>query len=900
MLSSSSMLPAVEPLHFETRELITRDGDKSLIRIQGINVTLEMGDLDPSSDLVVYSDVVTIRDTLAFPGRKVKIVARSIVGDANASIDVSGDPPANDRVIKPDPQVTAGASGTNGRNGAAGSPPGRIELFAKVVSGRLALIARGGAGVNGQPGGDGRNGADAGDDNRRFCDDQSLKLDGRDGKAGGRGGDGGFGGSGADGGVVRVFTLRSPDAGTVTPSVTGGSGGVGGVGGSGGSGGLPGKGPMPGRIVHHGGRGEKPDTCEDDPNIRKSGIAGNAGAPGQSFDNMRGRDGSDGDHEIKTLTAGVRGFDLLFPQILLELHAAELAYLNNDLTTAQELLTWLAFAMDNMAGLADDASAISSSEQTSTRQRVDKLLAQIIAGVDYFGNPYDFVPLVGQKSFAELLQTLLATATALELAFDMFTNKAAGVDDRLHALDDSRRATKDVLDGLLAEQKDLGDRADGLNRLITELGNDLEHQRAALLGLGTEFENAVKTHGNGCSLADCIVFASAVVAVATGTAAALGAVTAQVGDLVSHAETYARIVHNVEIVENNVTKITAALNKLHQLQSTPEVDPNALKIGMTLSDFDAVLQPYLDMNEAAQYRDAMHLFTSTAQTFNAKLVEFTGITTRLSQLVNLLQQKNGELERLSAQRTASVDPDAAAFASFVQTMLITAKAGIIRAIYSRQRAFMYWSLDETAFRAIGDFRVVELKVAASTIEERILAISANVGRGVENLPTRSVVLTRDDLRDAFTVFASTNVLRFSISPHHPAFIGQALTKVRAVKLTIVGLKASPSAGTRPAEAVVNLVHRGDTRIRNVDGRWHHFAHAPRVTLAYVPLDSGVSIVESLEGESEVDGSFLRLSPFAVWTIELRPEDNRNVDISGVTMIRLDFSTEAVPVNAAAS
>jgi hypothetical protein len=898
MPSQPDALPTVEPLQFETRERIAAaDGAASFLRIQGLNVVLAKNDLDPASDLVVYADTVTIADALAFPGQFVKIVARRIVGGAEASIDVSGAAPDNTSIVKPDPQVSPGADGTNGADGIMGNSAGEIQLFSRMISGPLSLIARGGDGRNGQPGGDARNGADAGDDNRTWCNDRSLALTGRDGQSGGNGGMGGYGGVGGNGGSLRIYAARALEPGTVTTVVSAGAGAVGGAGGSGGGGGRAGAGPMPGRVHVMRSREDTQEICVDEPGRRLIGTAGSPGRDGNGYNTIHARGGYDGNADIGALTAGTSGFDLLFPQVLLELHAAELAYLNREFAGAQEVLTWLAFALDAMTGLASDASVVAADELTAVRQRIDKLLAQIIAGIDYFGNPYDFVPLVSVLSFKTLLaQTLLPNAKTLEETFDTFSTTAKGTAARLKALDDARAAATAVLTALSAEQKELVKEADRLNAVITDLGNDLDHQRAALFGLGPIFENAVKSHGLGCTLSECIIFASAVIALASGTVAALGAVSHEIGDLVTHAETYARIVHNVEIVENSAPQISAALDTLRRLQSNPGVDPNALKIGMTIKDFDAAMEPYLEIPEALQYRDAMHLFTGTAQTLNAKLLEFTGVTTRLSQLADLLRQKKGELERLTTQRTLSVDPDTAAYASFVQTMLVSAKACIIRTIYWRQRAFMYWSLDETPFPAIGDFRVAELDTAASRIEDRIVAIAGSIGRGTENLPTREVVLTAAALPFAFDVFARTGILRFAIPTDHPAFIGQALTKVRAVALSIAGLRGVQSSASKPAEAVVELVHHGNTRIRDVDGEWHHFAHAPRPTLIYLPLESGTSIVESLEGDSEVDVTFLRLSPFAIWTIEVRPQENPALDLTGVTLMSLAFKTDAVALD----
>ncbi len=180
-----------------------------------------------------------------------------------------------------------GSDGADGAPGGAGEPgrTGGATKTAEITIGRLTgpltLLAAGGRGGNGGPGGSGGDGGDGGDAVQGFRSTAGPVGAGRPGR-GGRGGNGGDGGRGGNGGICsNVFvTLPEPMIGqlrVLTHPAPGGTGGVGGQAGCGGVSGQVGCDENGGRTADH------PAT------VAAAGTArapGNAGAPGRA-----GRDG---------------------------------------------------------------------------------------------------------------------------------------------------------------------------------------------------------------------------------------------------------------------------------------------------------------------------------------------------------------------------------------------------------------------------------------------------------------------------------------------------------------------------------------------------------------------------------------------------------------------------------
>jgi hypothetical protein len=178
--------------------------------IVAANYALDPNDLDPTLDLALYVDTLTIPgQTFSLPGRNITINARLITCVAGAALDTTG--AGFDTVVLPMVPPTApngsslGDAGKPGQAGGAtpatvakpGQNAGSVTVNADAMTGAIVIKAVGGngqKGQDGQNGGDGINGHD-GDD--AIIDRVQHDRDHPDGWAitpatpGGRGGDAG-------------------------------------------------------------------------------------------------------------------------------------------------------------------------------------------------------------------------------------------------------------------------------------------------------------------------------------------------------------------------------------------------------------------------------------------------------------------------------------------------------------------------------------------------------------------------------------------------------------------------------------------------------------------------------------------------------------------------------------
>ena len=112
--------------------------------------------LPPASHhVVIAADTVTVRGTLRYPSRDIRIFARQITFEPDAVIDVSGADPSFDLVghptgkdyapdVLPQQDFSAGAAGASGDSGSAGLPAGNITIVAETMIGSDGMVPRSG------------------------------------------------------------------------------------------------------------------------------------------------------------------------------------------------------------------------------------------------------------------------------------------------------------------------------------------------------------------------------------------------------------------------------------------------------------------------------------------------------------------------------------------------------------------------------------------------------------------------------------------------------------------------------------------------------------------------------------------------------------------------------------
>lgn len=866
----------------------------------GISVDLSQRAVVSTRDLVVYGDTVTIAEVLHLPGRRVFIHARRLVVAAGGGVDVSGkdgDKPSETAtgVLNPG---EAGPDGASGDDGAGG---GSVRILANDIDGTLTVRANGGRGGIGQAGGAGATGGVGPEGAQGNCHDGRSNPGGV-GQKGGTGGTGGRGGNGGAGGDAGTVTVRTVNIGARRPVVEvepgrGGPPGAHGPGGAGGPGGL-------GGIKYYYARGrprhEAPSECNPTDQRAPSGPPGDNGSQPPE-PSTEGRTGAPFTADpLSRIDLAALGAAASLPQLTLLLHFAEERYQNQDFKLCGPAFGWIeALSGDRAAGpqLTDTTwpgvFESKSEEWAALRQRVLTLLGQMHAGLDYYGLPPSYVPLVAADVYRDTAKRMLDTAASVEQAHEAYWRANASKQEKRRSLADAIRIASESA----TEQEAEAARADVdralLDREIRELGDTLLVQQQALQIADGRFRKAVSEQAGGCSLVDVLTFVAAVVALAAGVPGATAAIIAEAGKPVADKlspedKKNTNIVRFLKVTAANIQDMAKVYAELQKQLAV--LKGNQAKIGVEASDFEKQLEPFLKLDAAKKYRDLMRSYADTAKTRNQKAIDYTALEQkRLGHLAEA-QRRRAEVDRLNAAVvTETYDPQSVEAEAYMGCLLQQVKQDAVRVLHQERRALEYWALTPIPF-AVGTGKVAEIRVAEGKLQQQyVQALEARNRPDQQFKRVIAVTIAAAQYPRAFELFRRTGVLVFEIPLTHPAFQrGWSAITLRDVSLRL------PGVGTDDGIVSADLVHSGDARFYDPQRRVRQFSHRPRSTnLAYDwRTGEDVGVVENNLGK-EV-GTFAALSPFTTWRVRIAHDANRNIRLGAVNEVRLTFGGYYLP------
>lgn len=129
------------------------------------------------------------------------------------------------------------------------------------------------------------------------------------------------------------------------------------------------------------------------------------------------------------------------------------------------------------------------------------------------------------------------------------------------------------------------------------------------------------------------------------------------------------------------------------------------------------------------------------------------------------------------------------------------------------------------------------------------------------------------------------VLDVEVPRTSPDFRGKYDVRLLAVRFFAVGAETSDD------RLEVTLTHTGAEVFVDGSNRGARFTHHPvKVTFKYVLSDSTYKGPETTDGviSSDIDDVYARVGPFTRWRIEIRKENNRDLNLKPVTSAYLEF------------
>ena len=445
------------------------------------------------------------------------------------------------------------------------------------LKGELKLIANGGQGGRGENGGDGGKGKDGnkGVDYQFgiFFDDDPTP--GTDGSNGGRGGNAGASGDGGNGGDIIVGYVISANEHYITMENEAGKAGeqakpgMGAAGGKGGQGGWFFETETVRMYMTTSKRYYKSETRR-----AKDGIDGTNGKDGEykaaAADGRPGRCGmkNDGRPAPIEYTDFFGSFNvvhrsdasklLVFDQRLmgsleqksLALHKASIAYLASSeerLEEAAVLLSWLLKTMPNADWFEELRYAVLhevhdnevhrfedfksrmlevSLQWLALRNKAAILIAQLSQGLDYFGHPWNWVPLMPFDRYLELGGNLITAAQQAEDLYKDYLNVQGNQDSQVRVIKDALAQSSDKAAEMEKRRELLVKERNELKHYIDAMLKDVNSKGEELQTKATAFVEALKNELRVESLKITVDIVVTCVALATGVAPVVGALRA--------------------------------------------------------------------------------------------------------------------------------------------------------------------------------------------------------------------------------------------------------------------------------------------------------------------------------------------------------------------------------------
>ena len=731
----------------------------------------------------------------------------------------------------------------------------------------LVALARGYIGGRGQDGHTGIKGSKGIDGKRSDTEVYDLgtgviapaETVGKKGNKGGRAGSAGTSGDGGKGGEIAVSFVKAWPL-RIVMSADGGPGGDQGAPGPQGPGGDGGDGgPFWAR------------TISNNQNIRweATGPAGPSGDPGDpaEFAGKTGNPGPDGSTSVNGAAFATGGaiaagsYNLIAPflkleQLLMVQREGKLSYLNAsgkaDYDYAATLFLWLCHVSpDTVTSAAahnplpiDDRNA-----RAAIRASAQVELLRLRRGLDYFGHPYNWAPILRLSHTQRRATELIDLGKIVEQQYNDYTNTNKTVTEKLAALDQTVRALSGDLDKALSAEEVLKQQIALAEGVMASLQADMETQTSVMKRHQEELEAEIKKQvANNCSIDNIIKIISAVVAIGAGAVNGVSEIAgaAELAAIVTEAKAAAAAAGQLKAVIEEMMKTTATLNGLAEKLSAVDAaaaagKPDSVKLVVAREDFEETIKPLLEKfpSKTKELRSAVRAFFDLAQTRNEKVVAYNALFVQKAELTTHRQQIAAQIESINVIRSENKESLVpAAYLTFFKSALTWSKQNLIKVLYEETRAFNYHTgtQKKELLEKISDLNIASLADTQARLLTAYDEFLNTVGRPYSPLNDVKVTISRAEAPSAFEALPTKGRITFMLDPSRPEFSGLTLVKADSVAVALPGCK-----GGKTDELNVALMMMGEGAVRPVDNASDasilHFNCPPRAVSYKLQLRS---------------------------------------------------------------
>jgi hypothetical protein len=565
-------------------------------------------------------------------------------------------------------------------------------------------------------------------------------------------------------------------------------------------------------------------------------------------------------------------------QLLMLLHRAELDYLSGGYQKCAIALSWLHRLLQTAV---PPPPPLSAAEWIAMQSKVQAYITQLRMGLDFYGLPRNFVPLVSLDSYKSVVSILLDVADSVEGGFVDYWKAQHDVKAQLVALEKLLGTSKDALSRMEIEKGHLLDLSQATEATIASLTVSMSKQELVLREADEKFKKAVEDKlGGGCSFFQVLACIGTVIAAAAGAYPAAAGIISQVGSLAEKGLALKNVIETIKAVQKDVGELRKAFAQIAPLLAAK---PDAAKIMVNREEFKEILKPYMDLPEAQAYKHDIELFLDLVDARNHKVLEYTAVQVCFVQLAAAIAQLEQEASRVETALAATQNPGLVEAVNFMVRLLTQAKSLVIRALYQEYRAYEYWALRELPF-VVDDQDVARLRFTHGNLVAAELAAFDQRNRANQLFKGVRLTLTSADYPREFAEFKKTGRLVFTIPVSSPAFRPEwRVITLKEVKISV------PGATTADKILSVSLIHSGRATFIDERGQSHEFTHRPRATNITYRLDDNTLITPIENNLGGDKGKYTDLSPFSIWTLLVAPEYNQSLRLDKVKKVEFEFA-----------
>ncbi len=753
----------------------------------------------------------------------------------------------------------------------------------------LILMAKGGRGGQGQDGHIGVQGALGNAGQVRAIMDP-FKANGGPGQRGGRGGDAGKAGTGGNGGSISVSVIKG--SALLNYSVAGGDTGPRGMGANGGPGG---KGGVAGSWMQN---TAKPGGM---PSFKEvAGIEGSVGPTGNpaAFMGALGAFGTNGTFNKEAGNYKTIAQSLFAEQLLITQRAAEFSFLAAVNATDYEYPVMLASWLNNISSavLGSDFTAEQWTDETkpiaqSIRGFSDTMLGNFQRGLDFYGHYRSWTPILSLNSYQKRIDQLITLGKIIEDQYRVYQNESTKAEEKMATINMVKTKLEADLTQETEEIKDMLDEISRLDKLVAELGNALQEHNKVIIKAEDLFTIEFKAYTKRKTECDFEQVIELIVTIVTAGAAVLEKINGIKGafDKFSGAkETMDKMKGGIKVLEEAKATIDALKKGNDKIQKL--INPAKKEIGLMITqkeEFDKMIKEYLGEFDAAQkLKDAVDQLFNLIETRNEAICTYTShyITTAKRQAE--VDQKKAQIGQvITLMKQAQADPALPAYTAFMQNAYTSLKTVIVRKLYEENRAFEYWSLQESNFST----HDVNMATLSNTHAQLLLKIDTFKERkGLPFQPfTQQLDINTADWEIPFRAFASTKKFVFNFGINRTEFKNKYQVMVSKVKIEL------PDIQRKEGVIYMRLKHSGVCyQVADAGKPAIQFSHMPRTVPYQIDYKNPVNTGGGVIGDNETQGGkqgYAGLSPFTSWTLDFSLlSDEEFKGLESVKIFRLTF------------